>query len=160
MSIAYGVSEFLRTHRISYDVLWHRRADTSLRAALESGVSADRVVKAVMLESGDTLFMVLVPASRMLDIEKVGDYLDARVHLADPMEFEALFDDCEPGAVPATGPAYGCATLLDEHLARADDVYFDAGDQEELIHVKGSLFRQALGPVRIGVFPRESENDS
>ena len=73
MSIAYGVSEFLRTHRISYDVLWHRRADTSLRAALESGVSADRVVKAVMLESGDTLFMVLVPASRMLDIEKVGD---------------------------------------------------------------------------------------
>ena len=82
------------------------------------------------------------------------------MHLADPMEFEALFDDCEPGAVPATGPAYGCATLLDEHLARADDVYFDAGDQEELIDVKGSLFRQALGPVRIGVFPRESENDS
>jgi Ala-tRNA(Pro) deacylase len=154
MAIAYGVSELLREHHIPYEVLWHRRADTSLRAATTSGISADRVVKAVVLECGETLFMVLLPANRQLDIAAVEAYVGAPVRLADPGEFENVFEDCKPGAVPVFGPAYGFTTLVDDRLVRADDVYFDGGDQEELIHLSGPLFRRALGPVHIGEFAR------
>lgn len=159
MAIAYGVSEFLREHRIPYEVLWHQPAATSLGAARQLGRPADQVVKAVVLETEGELFMVLIPANCKLDLRAVKECLNAEVQLAEPQEFELLFDDCTPGAVPATGPAYGFATLLDEQLARAEDVYFDAGDQEELIHVKGKLFRQALGPVHIGPFTQEREGD-
>jgi Ala-tRNA(Pro) deacylase len=158
MTIATGVSEFLRDHRIPYEVLWHRRADTSLRAAREAGVSPDQVVKAVVLEGDGELFMALIPADRMLDIGAISKCIGTGVRLADPGEFENIFDDCRPGAVPAAGPKYGFPTLLDDHLAGAADVYFDAGDQEELIHVKGSRFRSALGPVQIGEFTRESQS--
>ena len=160
MAIAYGVSEFLRENHIPFEVFWHRRVDTSLRAAWETGIAADCVVKAVVLASAGTLFMVLISANRMLDIGAVENYVCEKVRLADPAEFEGLFVDCEPGAVPALGPAYGFTTLLDDSLARAEDVYFDAGDQEELIHVKGSLFRQALGAVHIGEFAHIPRNDA
>jgi Ala-tRNA(Pro) deacylase len=159
MAIAYGVSEFLREHRIPYEVFWHRPAGTSLRAAREAGVRADQVVKAVVLDTEGELFMALIPADSKLDMRAVRGVVGADVQLADPAEFEALFDDCTPGAVPVTGPAYGFATLLDDHLACASDVYFDGGDQEELIHVKGDLFRQALGPVHIGQFALQREGD-
>jgi Ala-tRNA(Pro) deacylase len=152
MAIASGVSEFLRSHRIPFEVLWHPRADTSLRAARDTGVAAELVVKALVLERRGDLFMVLIPADRKLDISAVHRCLGVETRLAEPFEFAEAFEDCRPGAVPVAGPAYGIDVLLDEHLARADDVYFDAGDQEELIHVKGSLFRSALGPVRIGEF--------
>jgi Ala-tRNA(Pro) deacylase len=155
MAVAYGVSEFLREHRIPYEVLWHPTAETSMSAAREAGVPSDQVVKAVILESAGRLFMVLVPANRMIHMGALEDYVGADVRIADPAVFESLFEDCEPGVVPATGPAYGIATLLDDSLAQVRDLYFDAGDQEELIHVSGVRFREALGEVGIGRFSCE-----
>jgi Ala-tRNA(Pro) deacylase len=154
MAIARGISEFLREHHIPYEVLWHKHADTGLRTASEAHLPARDVVKAVVLEAEGVLFMALVPASKMVDFEAIRDAIGVRAKLAAPSQFEQIFADCERGAVPATGPAYGFSTLLDEQLATASDLYFDAGDQEELIHVKGPAFRRALGPVLIGEFAR------
>jgi len=152
MTTASGIAKFLREHRIPYEVFWHKYADTSLRAAHEAGLPARQVVKAVVLVSDGRPLMVLVPANKMVDLLAIDDYIGGKAALADPAQFEPLFGDCEPGCVPATGPAYGFATLLDEDLARAEDLYFSAGDKEEMIHVKGKLFRQAIGPVHIGEF--------
>jgi Ala-tRNA(Pro) deacylase len=160
MAIAHGVSEFLRQNRIPYELFWHQRAPTGWRAAQETGLPADEVVKAVVLDTAGQLFMVLIPANAMLDMRAVRELVGADVKLADPDKFEPLFADCVPGPVPVTGPAYGFATLLDDRLARAEDVYFDAGDQEEMIHVKGSTFRQALGPVSIGRFTQEHQGEA
>jgi hypothetical protein len=93
MAIAYAVSEFLREHRIPYEVLWHPTADTSLRTAREAGVPSDRVVKAVVLESKGRIFMVLIPANRMIRMEAVEDYVGADVRIADPAVLESLFED-------------------------------------------------------------------
>lgn len=157
MAIAYAMSEFLREHRIPYEVLWHPSADTSLRTAWNAGVPPDHVVKAVVLESNGRIFMVLLPANRMIHMEAVEGYVGASVRIVEPDVLEALFEDCEPGVVPATGPAYGIATLLDDSLANVEDLYFDAGDHEELIHVSGGRFRAALGDVETGQFTREPE---
>jgi hypothetical protein len=40
-----------------------------------------------------------------------------------------------------------------------EDLYFDAGDHEELIHVSGSRFREAMGEVEMGQFTCEPEGD-
>ena len=154
MAMAHGISSFLQEHRIPFEVFWHKYADTSLRAAHEAGLSARQVVKAVILVCEGKPLMVLVPASKMIDMAAMEDYVGGPTSLADPAQFEPLFADCEPGCIPVTGPAYGFITFLDEDLARAEDLYFSAGDKEEMIHVKGRLFRQAIGPVYIGEFSR------
>jgi len=150
MPMATGISSFLSEHRIPYEVFWHAYADTSLQAAHQAGLPGRQVVKAVVIDAGGELLMVLVPSNRKIDLDAVADYLGCDVQLADPSRFDFLFADCEPGCVPVTGAAYGLKTLLDEELARAGDLYFSAGDKEEMVHVKGKVFRQAIGAVHIG----------
>ena len=96
--------------------------------------------------------MILVAANRMIDMAAVEDYVGASVRIVEPAVLEPLFEDCEPGVVPAMGPAYGVTTLLDDSLADVEDLYFDAGDHEELIHVAAARFRAALGNVATGQF--------
>jgi len=63
-----------------------------------------------------------------------------------------LFDDCEPGAVPPLGPAYGIETLLDESLTSVADVFFEAGDHELLVHLRGEIFQALLRGARRGYY--------
>lgn len=60
--------------------------------------------------------------------------------LAVEKELVELFRDCDPGAIPAIGAAYRIDTIVDESLLQQPDVYFEAGDHEALVHVKGPAF--------------------
>ena len=82
-------------------------------------------------------------------------FVDFHLEPATEEEIATLFKDCEPGAVPPLGPAYGVETLLDEALASLDEVYFEAGDHEQLVHVNGEGFRNLLRGVRHGYFSHE-----
>jgi Ala-tRNA(Pro) deacylase len=152
MAIAQTVADFLRQHAIPHDVLWHPYTHSSLASALKGVVRADKVVKAVVLADCEGLFMVLIPANRMVDLRAVEAYVGRPVHLAPPRLLQTFFRDCALGAIPATGPAYGFSTLCDEYLATADDLYFEAGDHRELIHVTGPAFREAARPDGTGQF--------
>jgi Ala-tRNA(Pro) deacylase len=55
------------------------------------------------------------------------------------------FPDCDAGAVPALGPAYGLDTIWDDGLLERSDLYFDAGDHEPLLHVSTTDFAGMLG---------------
>ncbi len=47
-----------------------------------------------------------------------------------------LFGDCEPGAVPALGDAYGIQVIWDDDLKYTSDIYIEAGDHEHLIRIE------------------------
>ncbi|MOA62606.1 YbaK / prolyl-tRNA synthetases associated domain protein [compost metagenome] len=46
-----------------------------------------------------------------------------------------LFGDCERGAIPALGEAYGMKMLLDPLLTRQSDIYLEAGNHSYLVHM-------------------------
>jgi Ala-tRNA(Pro) deacylase len=62
-------------------------------------------------------------------------------------EIEATFSDCECGAIPAIGDAYGVDVVLDPALTHQPDVYFESGDHEHLIHMRGEVFRDLMEHV-------------
>ena len=62
-------------------------------------------------------------------------------------ELSAVFFDCEEGAVPPVGPDYRVPTVVDKALMTKDDIYFEAGDHEELVHVDRTGFRKLLRGV-------------
>jgi Ala-tRNA(Pro) deacylase len=47
-----------------------------------------------------------------------------------------LFGDCERGAIPALGEAYGIKMLLDPMLTRQEDIYLEAGNHHYLVHMR------------------------
>ena len=75
------------------------------------------------------------------------------LELAKEYELTLLFPDCAVGAVPVLGSAYGLRTIVDESIkSRWDDVFFEAGDHEELIRVSSDQFRRLMTDAQCASF--------
>ena len=97
-----------------------------------------------MLEDDKGFLMAVVPASHKVDLGAVRRQLNRELGLATDRELVELFKDCEPGALPPLGLAYGIDTILDESLVDVPDIYFEAGDHRVLVHVSGSGFLKLM----------------
>ncbi len=99
--------------------------------------------------------MVVVPGNAWVKLDTLRDALDRRLDLAQENEIAPLFPDCQPGAIPPFGKVYGLETCLDEALTTLANVYFEAGDHEDLIHVSGEAFCSLLQGSRQGHFSHQ-----
>jgi Ala-tRNA(Pro) deacylase len=113
-------------------------------------VPGDRLAKAVLLENEGRHMLAALPATHRLQLGRLHHELGEHVGLATEDELSGVFPDCERGAVPALGAAYGIETLLDDSLANQDDIFIEGGDHVSLVHLSGAAFRSLLGDVRHG----------
>ncbi len=154
MAIASRVKWFLDTRGVCYELVHHDPSSSSLESARAAHVPGGRVAKCVLLEDERGYLLAVVPASCRLMLDELRGQLRRRVELATEAELPALFADCELGAVPPLGRIYGIPTVIDDSLLRLPDVYFEAGDHEELVHVSGLAFRARLSGSAHGRFSR------
>jgi len=154
MGIATTLKEYLDGHGVDYQVVHHSYTPAANRSAEAAHIPGDRLAKAVVLEEEGQFLLAALPATRRLQLGRLHQALGDFVGLATEDELADLFEDCEPGAIPALGSAYGMDTLLDDALAAEEDVYIEAGDHESLIRMSGKSFRDLLGPVRHGDFSK------
>jgi Ala-tRNA(Pro) deacylase len=152
MAIALTLKRFLSEHHVDYDVVVHPRTLTSMETAAEAHVPGDRLIKCVVIEDNQGYLMVALPSTHRLDLGQLHRQLQRNLGLATESELVGLFKDCEIGAIPPIGSAYGIETVVDDSLLQANDVYFEAGDHEELIHVSGKQFQDLITGARHGRF--------
>jgi len=100
--------------------------------------------------------VAIVPASHKLDLDELNRNLNRRLRMATEKEIADLFDDCSRGAIPPIAEAYGYDAAVDESLEESPDVYFEAGDHAELVHVTGDDFRDMMHSARHGHFSHPS----
>lgn len=153
MAIATTVSDYLAQHDVAYDVLTHPHTASSGESAHASHIPGTRVAKSVVLEDEQGYLMVVLSSSRRVDLGELHRQLHRNLGLATESELASLFADCEIGALPALGPAYQMETVVDSSIAEQPDIYFEAGDHEQLIHVNAETFQSLLGDdIRQGHF--------
>lgn len=152
MGIAISLKDYLEAREIAFDCVSHRRTTRSLESAVVSHISAERMAKAVVLRHRDGYVMTVLPASRSVNMDDVGGWLKQPVALATEDEIAPLFPDCEFGAIPPLGAAYGLHTLVDAELDEQDEIYFEAGDHKTLIHLSGNQFRKLTSAETHGRF--------
>ena len=145
MAIATTVSNYLAENDVAYDVLTHPHTATSGESAEAAHVPGTRLAKSVVLEDDHGYLMVVLPSNRQVNLGELHRQLNRNLGLATEGELGSLFSDCEIGALPAVGPAYGMETVVDDALAEQSDIYFEAGDHEQLIHVTAETFQSLLG---------------
>lgn len=156
MAIAMTLKNHLDRLGIDYDIVYHARSHGNLHSAKLAQVPPDCVAKPVILEDDNGYVMAVVPSSRRVALGMISADLHRSLRLAEEHELSALFGDCHLGAVPPIGWAYGVQTLLDDTLSEKSDVYFEAGDHEELIHVTGLEFMSVMAGARRGRFTRSA----
>jgi Ala-tRNA(Pro) deacylase len=152
MAIAISLKQYLSDNHIDYDTLAHPYTLSSTKTAQASHIPGSHIAKAVLLKKEDDYILAVLPASRHIRFDDVEAILDLDVRLATEEEIKSLFSDCELGAIPPIGKAYGLDVLMDDSLAGREDVYFEAGDHATLIHVDAEQFGIMMASVRHGQF--------
>jgi Ala-tRNA(Pro) deacylase len=148
------LQKYLEGAGVHYDLVGHRHTDSSVDSSRTAHVPSGRVAKAVLLEDERGYLLAVIPASRRLQIGHLNRLLGRHMGLATERELTTIFPDCELGAVPPIGGAYGLDVVYDDSFAQCPDVYFDAGDHENLAHTSGAEFLRLMGSVPHGEISR------
>ncbi|NIB40093.1 YbaK/EbsC family protein [Pseudomaricurvus alkylphenolicus] len=145
MGVAITLENYLNTKAVDYDILEHKYSEGSYNTALCARVPAERLVKGVVFRDEDLHYtMAVLPASHRVLRHTLNQIMDRRLELADEEELEDIFFDCERGAIPCLGQAYGINVIWDDGLAQGNEVWLEAGDHEHLIHFRGSDFKRLM----------------
>jgi len=160
MAIPLRMQSYLQQFSVSYDVLHHPYSEGSEYTARIAGVPADRMAKAVLTEDHEGRHLLaLIPADHRLSLYQLDSSLQRRFHLVSESQVAEMFADCSRGAVPALGGAYHLETVVDDALLRQDELYLEAGDHEDLIHLSGPQFRTLMNSAAHGYFSSNRELD-
>lgn len=149
MTIAKKLHDYITGKGIRYDTVVHRHTSTADESARAAHVSGRMLAKSVLLHHEKGYALAVVPSSHRLEIDTLQGLIDRRLGLATEDEVGVVFNDCDLGAVPPVGAAYGVPVILDERFDGEDDVYFEGGDHKTLAHVGGGDFRILLQGARV-----------
>lgn len=154
MAISATLKKYLDQQQVAFELIPHPHTGSSMDTAQQAHVPGNRLAKAVILKEDGNYSMVIVPSVEHVDLALLREQFGHGVELATEPELGELFPDCETGAVPPIGAAWGLATYLDECLLHEQEVFFEAGDHEDLVRVSGDQFLKLLGDVRHGHYGR------
>jgi Ala-tRNA(Pro) deacylase len=96
----------------------HAAAFSAQRRARYLRESGRRVAKSILISADGALQLVLIPACRRLDLEKLRAVLGSKlVRLATRDELERAFPRCEHGIIPGFGKPFRIPTVVDRSLS-------------------------------------------
>jgi Ala-tRNA(Pro) deacylase len=154
MGIAATVREFLELNGRPYELVHHDPTFTSMETAAAAHVPGDCVAKSVLLGNDNGYMVAVIPSTHRVEFGALRRRLGHEFGLATEAEAMTIFRDCEKGAIPPFGQAYGLPVVVDERLLEADDLYCESGDHSELVHLFGGDFRALMADAQYGRFSR------
>ena len=153
MSIPTRLSSYLDQRGTRYEICLHKHSHSSAETARAAHVPPQQLAKSVILEDEAGCLMAVVPANRNVLIGRLSRLLDRKhLRLADEASIAALFMDCDRGAVPALGMAWGVETVIDDELEASEVVYIESGDHERLLKLPNDQFHELMLDARHGQF--------
>lgn len=142
----------LMARGVVFDVMPHERTYTSIDEARALGISADEVIKPILIATGDWYALAVIPASRRLDMKLVREAVgDRHARLATEDEILRVFPDYELGALPPLGSILDVPTYVDPEVLDHRNLVFEAGVQTQSIRVNtADLFgREAVAVAHL-----------
>ena len=154
MTVAAKLSSYLQDQEAKYKLISHPHSEYSMETAEKAHVHGDALAKGVLVKDQAGLLLVVVPSDYVIEIGALRKLLGREVDLAEEAELGEVFSDCELGAVPPIGMAYGLKTIWDPEasLGQQEDIFFEAGDHLSLVRVSGEQFHELMAPAERGHF--------
>jgi len=147
MPLSERLRNFLDSRRAEFTLSTHPKALTAREVAAAEHLPPKEVAKAVVIFGDGAYYMIVIPASKLVDLHEVRPVLGlAQARLASEDELARLFPDCELGAMPPLGPIYGFPVYLDTTLAGQDTIAFNAGTHREVLHMQMAEYRRLVSP--------------
>ena len=153
MTISSRLSHYLDQRGADFDICAHPHSQTSVQTARVAHVPAHELAKPVIVEDDAGCVMAVVPSDRRVQLGQLARLLGRKhLHLADEDRIAELFTDCDRGAVPGLGMAWGVETVVDEQLEATEYVYVEGGDHQCLLRMSHAQFHELVRTLRHGQF--------
>ena len=150
-----SVLEYLQGRGQVFTVIPRPRTPTDGRARA-SHVPPELIVKTTVAMANEGLAVLVIPASRRLDLELLPEVLgDPRARLATERELERQFPDYEPGALPPLSMLLLAPLYVDPAVVERSEVVFAAGRQD--VSIKMST-RDLFGNDPVVIAPLTAES--
>jgi Ala-tRNA(Pro) deacylase len=129
------VTRWLEERRVDYELVTHAETFTAADQAQAADVPAGHVAKTVALHEPGSYRLVVIPASRRVDLSRLRELTGGSPHLrlATEHEMERDFPDFEVGALPPFGPLLPAPEVVDIRLLYHDRVLCGAGDHRHAV---------------------------
>lgn len=148
MPILTKLKDVLDQAKISYEIYNHPAAYTAQETAQCQHVSGKEMAKVVILKTGESFVMAVVPANKMVSLRKVRDLLGLKeVTVAGEDEFVSIFPGCEIGAMPPFGSLFGLPVYVDPALEKQEEIFFNAGNHQQTVRLRYTDFKKLVGPI-------------
>lgn len=144
MTASKSITDYLARECANYSLVNHPRSQSSDTTAEAAHISGEKLAKGVLLKDNRGYVLAVIPASHALETGTLGQKMQRPLVMASEKEIARVFADCEVGAIPVLGAAYGLTTVVDDTLCSLDEVYFEAGDHEALIRIPGTDFQRFM----------------
>ncbi|MFT5393448.1 MAG: Ala-tRNA(Pro) deacylase, partial [Gammaproteobacteria bacterium] len=107
MSIPQTVIDFLARQDARYEVSHHPHTSSSWQTVIATHVDPACFAKGVLLHDKEGYFLAVVPASKRVNVTLLAKEFGHRPEMVIEADLPRIFPDCERGALPALGAAYG-----------------------------------------------------
>jgi Ala-tRNA(Pro) deacylase len=153
MSIPSRLCSYLEQRGVRYEICAHVHSRTSAQTARTANVPPHELAKSVIVEDDAGCVMAVVPADCRVRLGELSRLLGRKhLRLADENRIVELFADCDRGAVPALGMAWGVELVVDDELEASPVVYLEGGDHERLLRISHDQFHELMRTARHGQF--------
>ncbi len=154
MAIASKLEHYLREREVKYKVVTHPHSEHSMETAEKAHVPGDALAKGVLVRDNHEYLLVVLPSDYHIELETLRKLLHQDVAMVDEVTLGQVFGDCELGAVPPIGMAYGIKTIWDptSSLGQLDEIFFEAGDHQSLVRISGVQFHELMATAERGEF--------
>ena len=153
MSIPSHLSSYLDQRGVRYEICPHEHSRTSAETARSAHVRPGQLAKSVILEDDAGCVMAVIPADKAVMVGELARMLGRKeLRLADEGRIATLFADCDLGAVPPLGMAWGVETIVDDEIEASEVVYMEGGDHERLLRMSHEQFHALMSSQPHGRF--------
>jgi Ala-tRNA(Pro) deacylase len=150
MTCKERLTQYLQEQQVSFQVHDHRAVYTAEQMAAAEHLAGKLVAKAVMAFADNTLVMLVLPATYVVDYAKAASAIGTHeVRLATEDEFASTFPDCERGALPVFGNLYNLPVYVDTSLTADETITFPAGTHTASMNLRYADFERLVRPIHV-----------
>jgi Ala-tRNA(Pro) deacylase len=158
MSIPKQITNYLDKRGAKYGIVTHRKVYTAYDAAQTLKRKLDEIVKNLLVKTDKGFVLVLLPASKRLDLKGLKKLMNAKGKGVKTVEIPkegamVRLLKVKPGALSAFGRLHDLEVYMDKNLRKAKKAIFSSGSFTDSFEMAMKEFEKLEQPV-VGAFSK------
>jgi Ala-tRNA(Pro) deacylase len=146
MAISKPLEKLLKSTKIKYEIVEHRKVFTAFDAAATQDLETKEVAKAVLLKGKKNLYLAVLPAGNNVDFKAISKLFEDKVSMAKEKDIKKNID-AKIGLIPPFGSLFKLPVFLDKKLLKNKKINLPAGSYTESIVMSVKDYQKLENPI-------------